>query len=153
LHRPRDASRPPLVAVSFNLDPKLSDLPFAGLACEVEKNPKHFVNFELNWNLVDLGGDYRLECEFNTDLFDAATVARWADHFATLLAAAVARPETSVGALPLLSDAEHRQILDDWNATAAQATEDALTLPELVAIQAAHTPDAPAVTCGDERLT
>src|SRR5206468_2858686 len=39
------------------------------------------------------------------------------------------------------------------NATAAQAPEDALTLPELVAAQAARTPDAVAVTCGDGRLT
>lgn len=50
------------------------------------KNPKHFVNFELNWNVVEEAGAYTLECEYNTDLFDAATAERWVEHYCTLLA-------------------------------------------------------------------
>ena len=47
--------------------------------------------------------------ESSTDLFDAATVERFAGHFRTLLAAALADPAVPVSRLPLLTDAERRQ--------------------------------------------
>jgi amino acid adenylation domain-containing protein/FkbM family methyltransferase len=44
--------------------------------------------------------------EYATDLFTAATIARWMAQWTTLLASAVAAPETSVWALPLMSASE-----------------------------------------------
>jgi amino acid adenylation domain-containing protein len=49
--------------------------------------------------------------QYNTDLFDPATVGRLLGHFETLLAGGLAEPRTHVWEIPLLSDAERRQLL------------------------------------------
>ena len=49
----------------------------------------------------------------------------------------------------MLDPAERAQLVDGWNDTAAPVP--AVTVPELIAAQAARTPDAVAVVCGDAR--
>ena len=49
--------------------------------------------------------------EYNTDLFDAATIARMAGHFQTLMEGIAADPDQRVSELPLLTDAEQHQLL------------------------------------------
>jgi amino acid adenylation domain-containing protein len=48
--------------------------------------------------------------EYATDLFDEATIRRFEGHFRTLLAAAVTAPGQRLGELPLLGEAERRQL-------------------------------------------
>jgi acyl carrier protein len=48
---------------------------------------------------------------YNTDLFDAATIARMLEHYHTLLQSIVARPDQRISALPILSQAEREQLL------------------------------------------
>ena len=55
--------------------------------------------------------------EYNTDLFDAATITRLLGHFQTLLEGIVADPEQRLSALPLLTAAERQQLLVEWNDT------------------------------------
>ena len=43
---------------------------------------------------------------YNTDLFDAATVARMAGHFETLLRSIVEQPDTQLNALEIFTEAE-----------------------------------------------
>ncbi|MFF8911371.1 amino acid adenylation domain-containing protein, partial [Streptomyces olivaceoviridis] len=64
---------------------------------------------------------------------------------------AAAGPDTPVDALEVLSEAERRRMLVDWNG--AQTCPPAGSLPELFAAQVARTPDAVAVTAGEEHLT
>ena len=45
----------------------------------------------------------RIYLEFNTDLFDRASMERWLTHYRTLLEAIVEQPETAVSRLRLLS--------------------------------------------------
>lgn len=141
----------PLVAVGFNLDPALGDLGFSGLKVEVEKNPKHFVNLELHWNLVDAGDELVLEAEFNTDLFDAPTIDRWAGHYLELLDHAASSPQTSVSELGLMSNAERQQQLVDWNATTRSIPS--LPVHQLFEKQVAERPNATALTFGDDSMT
>src|SRR5262249_488706 len=68
-----------------------------------------------------------------------------------LLEAAVAAPEVAIGRLEILSAAERRTILQDWNAT--ERVLAAATLPQLFAAQAAATPGAVAVVVGGEQLS
>ena len=56
-----------------------------------------------------------LAVEYNTDLFDAATIERMAVHLEVLLTALVADPDRPVSRLPLLTEAERRQVLQVWN--------------------------------------
>jgi amino acid adenylation domain-containing protein len=89
---------------------------------------------------------------YATDLFDRSTVERWAGHFVRLLEAMVLDPAGAAGTLPMLSDAERRQVLAGFNATAAEYPEDTL-IHELFEEQAAAQPDAVAVIFEDRSLT
>ena len=53
--------------------------------------------------------------EDSAELFEAATVERMLGHYETLLRAAVAQPDTRIGALSLLSTAERDQLLSFGN--------------------------------------
>jgi amino acid adenylation domain-containing protein len=90
--------------------------------------------------------------EYNTDLFDAATVERMVSHFETLLRAAAADPDRRVSDLPLLTAAEQELLLGGWNATAADYPAGEC-VHRLFEAQAARTPSEVAVVCGDARLT
>ena len=56
--------------------------------------------------------------EYDTDLFDAATIERLAGRYVRLLAAPVASDSTEeipLWRLPLLSEAERQAVLVEWN--------------------------------------
>ncbi|UVO51484.1 LLM class flavin-dependent oxidoreductase [Sphingomonas sp. SUN019] len=76
---------------------------------------------------------------------DERRVRSLQDGFATLLAAAFAAPDHPVATLPLVPDEVRKQLVDHWNATAADWRDDAC-LHDLFVEQAVRTPDAPAVT-------
>ncbi len=79
--------------------------------------------------------------EYNTDLFDAATMERFTVHFIHLLRAVLADTESAVGALPILGEDERRQIVEGWNDTAASYPAD-LSVHQLFEAQAARDPGA-----------
>ncbi|QKV72487.1 amino acid adenylation domain-containing protein [Amycolatopsis sp. Hca4] len=86
--------------------------------------------------------------EYNSDVFDRTTVEAILGRLRTLLAAVVADPDTRIGAVDLLTAAEHDQPAAD-PATPLPAE----TAAELFSAQVARTPDAPALVFGSERLT
>ncbi|HEY0603973.1 MAG TPA: amino acid adenylation domain-containing protein, partial [Herpetosiphonaceae bacterium] len=88
--------------------------------------------------------------EYNTDLFDDATITRLVGHFSTVLAAIAADPDRSVAELPLLTETEHEQ-LAVWNATAAPIAQQ--WVHERFEAQALRTPDAVALIAGERRIT
>ena len=90
--------------------------------------------------------------QYASDLFDRSTIERWSGHFLRLLEGIVAEPETRISRLPLLSEAERRQILVEWNATGAPYPQDKC-VHELFEAQAAKTPDAVAVVFGEEEVS
>ncbi|MDB4970228.1 MAG: amino acid adenylation domain protein, partial [Myxococcales bacterium] len=82
--------------------------------------------------------------------FDEGAIPRLAGQLRTLLEQMVGEPRVSE--LTLTTEAERRQLLVDWNDTAAGYPHQSC-IHELFAAQAARTPDAIAVEFGDERLT
>ena len=89
---------------------------------------------------------------FNTDLFDSSTIIRWASLFRRLLEAIAANPDERIWQLPILSDAERRQLLVDWNQTDAPFPRESC-LHQLFEAQVEKTPEAVAVEHDSERLT
>jgi amino acid adenylation domain-containing protein len=85
-------------------------------------------------------------------VFEAASVTRMLQHFATLLEDALAHPDRCVGDLALLTAAERRQVLVEWNATMAPVPREA-TLHGLFEARARCAPDAVALSFGDARLS
>ncbi len=152
LAQPRDPARLPLVEVQFNLDRAAKDLNLSGLQCEVDPNPKAFANFDLFLNISDTDHGLILDCDYNTDLFDEATIHRWLVHYQTILEGMVADPANAVTRMPLLTDAEKRTMLTAWNATDAAFPREKC-IHHLIQEQAARTPDAVAVVFNAEEIT
>jgi amino acid adenylation domain-containing protein len=90
--------------------------------------------------------------EYNTDLFEAATISRMMEHFKTMLAGIVANPQTRVSELPLLSEAERYQLLFEWNNTTKEYPQDKC-IHQLFEEQVERSPDAIAVVFEDKQLT
>ncbi|WP_436386012.1 amino acid adenylation domain-containing protein [Amycolatopsis sp. MEPSY49] len=86
--------------------------------------------------------------EYNSDVFDRASVEAILDRLRMLLQAVVADPDTRIGSVDLLTAAEHER-LGAVSATPLPAE----TVAELFAAQVARTPDAPALVFGGETLT
>jgi amino acid adenylation domain-containing protein len=107
--------------------------------------------FDLTLQMSEDAG--RLTCwfEYNTDLFDESTVVRMGRHFEVLLEGIVANPDCRLIELPLLTDAEHRQ-LSEWNENAA-GLEFQRCLHEVFEEQAAATPDRMAVFSNERELS
>jgi amino acid adenylation domain-containing protein len=78
--------------------------------------------------------------EYSTDLFEAATIRRMCGHFQTLLEAIAADPEQKISKLPMLTEAERRLQLTEWNSTAVAHTEMNSCLHHLIERQAVRTP-------------
>ncbi len=163
----RDASRSPLFQVlcvwqraeladgqdltGFALGVPAS-VELGGLRLESVPLDLGLAQFDLTLSLGETGGSLVADFDYNTDLFDAVTVERLAERFATLLEGIAAGPDSPVSALPLLTAAEERQLLVEINGTGADFPREA-SLADLVAAQAEATPDAVAVICGDDTLT
>jgi amino acid adenylation domain-containing protein len=109
------------------------------------------VRFDLSLAMADgadgLGGTIL----YREALFEAGTVARMAGHLAAVLEAMAARPGERVSEVPLLRGAERAQVLQAWNATAAELPRECVH--ELFAAQAARTPAAVAVRSAAGTLT
>ncbi len=113
---------------------------------------RHTAKFDLMFELFERPGNLSGSLEYSTDLFDDATITRLLVHYQRLLSAIVENPEQNVLDLPLLSDAEERQLLYDWNEV-APLTESELMLHELFEEQVKRTPDHVALVFEDEKLT
>jgi amino acid adenylation domain-containing protein len=151
----RDPSRPALVSVVLNVDQALpaEALAFAGLQVEFHSNPRHFETFDLFVNALD-GGDGRctLECQYNTDLYDRATLLRWTGALQTLARAALADMGTPVGLLPVLEPAERQRLLVAWNDTGTAPRGEA-RVHRLFSAQAARQPEAVALLGSEGTLS
>ena len=162
----RDASRTPLFQVSFVLQKETrgvegltafalgeegvevgsAELRLSSLALARPPAP-----FDLQLHVVERQGALSLALQYNSDLFAAETAARLMARFAVLLESIVADPEESIWRLPILPEAERRQLLA-WNETRKEEPSES-NLFALFAAQAARTPAALALIAGEERLS
>ncbi|HXE77193.1 MAG TPA: amino acid adenylation domain-containing protein [Rhodanobacter sp.] len=151
----RDPSRLPLVSVMFNIDQALDheDSVFPGLQLEFASNPRDFENFELSINAVQSHGQLRLECQYNRELFDGATIRQWLGHYQTLLQAMAGGDDSEAfGRLPLLADIERRKLVEKFNDTRVDYPA-GQCIHELIEAQVERTPQAIAVSHAGDTLT
>ncbi|MEO6518234.1 MAG: amino acid adenylation domain-containing protein [Pseudoxanthomonas sp.] len=149
----RDPARMPLVSVMFNIDQALDqqNTSFTGLSLDFASNARSFENFELFINAVQAHGELRLECQYNTDLFDPATVRRWMQAYECLLRNAVQNVDAAIGSLPIIGH-ESMQALAALQPTPT-AFAATLGMHQLFETQCDRTPDRIALRYKDESLT
>jgi len=148
----RGFNRLPLTDLQFNLEKVDAQLDMPGVSTRFTPNAKAYSNFDLFLNVIESAQGLRLDCDFNTDVYDEATVQRWLGYYETLLTAIASDPETPVAALPLLSEDEVRHLRDELNAS-QRAYDFSQTTPAMIGAQARRTPDATAISDEAASLT
>jgi aspartate racemase len=149
----RDPGHTPLFQVMFVLQNAPTE---AARLAGLEVAPVSFENitakFDLTLFVWEGGEGLKLEFEYNTDLFAAATVDRLLGHYQVLLEGIITNPEARLAELPLMAEAERRQVLAEWNQTATDYPREK-SIHQLFAEQAEKAPDAVAVVFEDQQLT
>jgi len=147
----RDPSRHPLFQVFFMMRPPFEDFPEGWDVTSME--------FHNGASSFDLFAEFSEHPEglvgrfvYSTALFDQTTIQRLLGHFKVLLQELAANPDQAISRANLLTEYDRRQLLVDWNATAAPYPQDK-SVHQLFEQQAAQTPDAVAVVFGDQQLT
>ena len=97
-------------------------------------------------------GDLHVSMEYQTALFEYATMERLAGYLVTLLAGVAAAPDAPIDDLPLMSAAQRHEMLEAWNDTASPFDEGSC-LHQLIERQAAATPAATAALFDGRALT
>jgi len=151
LNLPRDPTRLPLVNAIVTHETDTAGIGFTGLRHEIAGNPVPYCNFDVELYLVESADGVSGTLVYNRDLFDAAATAAWRDDLVALLDAVVRQADRLLGDLPAL-DAGAEERLRAWG-RGADLDAGASSVPAAFEAQAARTPDAVAVTCGDEHLT
>ncbi|MEU2080145.1 amino acid adenylation domain-containing protein, partial [Streptomyces sp. NPDC013489] len=127
------------------------DLP--GLRVGFEPVPTESAKFDLTFGLTEVDGPEGRcvsgSVEYATDLFDRATVRAMAERLVRVLRHVATEPGTPIADVPLLDDAELRQLV----APPRQVVPVRDTVVSRFERQAEATPDAVAVTCEGVSLT
>ena len=147
----RDLSRSPLFQVMFalqNAPPENLELP--GLTLSPLGSGNKTAKFDLTMFVTEGRRGLLVSLEYNTDLFEAATIERMLGHFKVLLEAVVQEPEAKLRRLPLLTSVE-QQLLAEWNETASEVRGQSVV--ELFEEQVQRTPGNAAVIFGEQRIS
>ena len=153
LHVQRELNRNPLFQVMFALhDVSLRAVELAGLSHEPCRGRQR--DGSLRFDAADCGHGQELTALFvyDTDFFEAGTIARMLGNFQTLLEAIVADPERRLSDLPLLTDSGAATAAGgvEWHQDRSSA---AICIHRLFEAQVERTPDAVAVVFEAEQLT
>ena len=149
----RTLNRNPLFQVTFQLSHsprRVLTLP--GIEAEEIEADSVTAKFDLSLSMADNGERIAGRIQFNTDLFDDATMERMSGHFQTLLKAIVADPQRAIFDLPMLSERERHQLLIEWNDTQRDYPKEKC-IHQLFEQQVENGPDAIAVVFEREQLT
>jgi amino acid adenylation domain-containing protein len=164
----RDASRSPLFQhmfvmqqspltgveglAPFALGENGSKLEFGELVLESIALQRRVALFDLRLEMADAGEMLVGSMEYNTDLFETATIERMLGHFQTLLESIVVNPHQHLAEQSILTAHEKHELVVKWNETKRDYAPKRL-LHELIEAQVARTPDSIAVIFEDECLT
>lgn len=152
LQSDRDLSYSPLFQVKFMLeDASKLDLQLPGLNLEFLEPENPTAKLDLSLDFYETDSDLLGVFEYNTDLFEADTIARMVGHFQTLLTGILANPQQRLSQFPLLTPGEQQQILVEWNQTQTPYPEE--SFHQLFEAQVERTPDAIAVVFQHQHLT
>lgn len=149
----RDLSRSPLFQVMFafqNTPKQPWELP--GLTITSLEVHSGTSKFDLTLALEETSEGIKGGIEYNTDLFEAATITRLLGHFQALLKGIVVKPDQRLSSLPLLTAVERHQLLVEWNDTLVDDPKDAC-IHQLFETQAKQTPNAVAVIVENQQIT
>jgi len=164
----RNASHSPIVQVMFAFEKTIflqeegigafafgeagKRLVFNGVPAETVALPSHSAIFDLMLMMAEIKDSLSGAIQYNIDLFEGETIERMAGHWERLLEGMVEAPERQIEELSMLSAAERRQMISEWNQTHRAAVAEK-SLVELFEQQAERGPERTALVCGKQRLS
>ncbi|HEU4653813.1 MAG TPA: amino acid adenylation domain-containing protein, partial [Steroidobacteraceae bacterium] len=149
----RDLSRQPLFQVAFAFQ-NLREESLRLVSLETEAiNFEHVTSkVELSLYVFEHANGLEYMFEYATDLFGAETIERWGRYLEHLLRAVATDRHASIATLSLMGTEERDRLLLEWNNTDQPAGPEH-TIHDLLAFQAARTPNATALEFGTDRMT
>ena len=149
----RDLSRSPLFQVMFELQNEAKEArEFAGLEMRAMAIDTGTAKFDLLLSMTQREEALTGVLEYSTDLYDESTISRMVGHLETLFSAIVREPDRAIGSLEMLSEAEQRQITQEWNQRQKEYSS-SQCIHELIEQQAVRTPNAVALIYNHQRIT
>jgi amino acid adenylation domain-containing protein len=154
LRPPQDASRNPIVQASLiYLDfPELTAIEVLGMTAKHLTIDNRASRFDVTLAMTETPDGFEIDIEYPTDLYRRSRMERMTKHLEILLEAVAADAGRRLSELPILSTGEQRQLLVEWNDTAAEYPR-APCVHELFEAQAARTPDAVALVFDEAEMT
>ncbi|MCP8636708.1 amino acid adenylation domain-containing protein, partial [Pseudomonas mosselii] len=150
----RSLSHNPLFQVMFNHQAQRSDqareLP--GLSIEGLSWGNPTAHLDLALDTFESEDGLGATLTYVSDLFEHATIERMAAHWLNLLQAISTQPAQRIVELPLLDATQRQTILEQWCRHEA-VYPDQRTVQQLIADQAARTPQATALICEGQQLS
>ncbi|APZ01574.1 non-ribosomal peptide synthetase [Burkholderia pseudomallei] len=151
---PRSTTHPPLFQVMFvwqNMP--AGELTIPGLTIRAVETPLQTAQFELTLSLQEAGDDIVGHLNYASALFDESTVRRYVTYWRRLLEGMTAgSANASVARLPLLDEAERKQVVYAWNATERDYPIEQC-IHQLFEAQVDRKPEAIALTFDGQRLS
>jgi amino acid adenylation domain-containing protein len=125
-------------------EPRLGGLKMKGVGEESE-TAKYDLTLALGEGMGVIGGGL----EYSRDLYERETIRRMARHYERVLEEVVRDADQRIGEIELMSEAERRQIVVEWNETSRAYPQDQC-VHQLFAEQAKRTPERVALFCGGQ---
>ncbi len=148
----RDPARSPLFQIAFSFQnaaaapQRLGDVDMNEIYLQTDT-----ARFDMSWNLAELPDGVKLLVEFNTNLFDRASIEQMITHFERILSAGLADPGQPLSRLGMLADDERRTLLESFQGE-RRVVPDA-TIDTWFERHVTDTPDAVALVVDGRTLT
>jgi amino acid adenylation domain-containing protein len=149
----RSLSHTPLCQVAITLQNiHTSELTLEGLQATRVEYASETSKFDLTFSLTEGARGLFASFQYNSDLFEPATVEKMAGHYCRLLDGAISHPDQRISDLKMLTPAEEHQLLIEWNSDHLDHAQTEC-IHELFETQVAKTPNAIAVVGETGSLT
>ncbi|KAA1242927.1 non-ribosomal peptide synthetase/type I polyketide synthase [Aquimarina sp. RZ0] len=151
----RDLSRSPIFQVMFGIQnsPDVRKLDFGDITLTKYEIENTTSKFDLSFTIIEEDDYMALDVEYCTALFTVETIERFAAHYKLLLNNILNHPSSTISEITLLSTAEKKQILIDFNSTTKTLVSKKITFVDLFQEQVKLTPTAIAIVCDQEEIT
>lgn len=154
----RNLSYSPIFQIAFATEKdQQAKLELPSLQLSVIEQEHSILKFDLELVVIEKDGGLLLKWDYNTDLFEAASIEQLARSYAVLLEGLLEHPRCGIEQLPLMREPERQQLLEEYSGRDAwQTTSERQPLSNIVERFAAHVaeqPNALAVSIAGESLS
>ena len=138
--------------VRFALGQPQAQVTLGGLQLEHVAVEQRTAQFDLTLTVGEEPDGIVGAWEYSSDLFEKATIARWAECFSILLEEIISHPDISVSQLPILSGSQYDQLVEELNRTKLEY-DSGQCLHELIEEQAKTKPASTAIVYRETELS